>query len=114
METIKGVDYPCDSKGHELKGKGEAMQWHWKGRGWLKVAGGSRWEVLGWGKEKGERWVVTWFGETMFTPAGIDVYCDRKEGISAGLYEEIRGALKGLGVKEVGDLAGTMFPVVID
>jgi hypothetical protein len=114
MENIKGVDYPCDVNGEEIKDGGEAAQWHWKGKGWLKIAGGSRWEVLGWGEKEGERWVVTWFAASLFTPAGIDVYCDKNQGISAGLYGEIEGALKGLGVKEVGDLAGTMFPVLID
>jgi hypothetical protein len=114
MEEIHGIDYPCDKNGDEVKDAADAAQWHWKGKGWLKIAGGSRWEVLGWGERDGERWVVTWFAASRFSPQGMDVYCDGKEGISEGLYGEIERALKGLGVKEVGDLAGTIFPVLID
>ncbi|TVY19733.1 hypothetical protein LARI1_G003872 [Lachnellula arida] len=114
MEEIRGIDYPCDENGDEIKDAANAAQWHWKGKGWLKIAGGSRWEVLGWGEKGEERWVVTWFAASRFTPAGIDVYCGRMEGISKDLYGELEAGLKGLGIKEVGDLAGTMFPVLIE
>ncbi|KAG9234483.1 hypothetical protein BJ875DRAFT_11748 [Amylocarpus encephaloides] len=89
MRRIRGVDYP-DGEG----------KWHWKGRGWLKVAGGSRWEVLGWGECEGERWVVTWFEKSLFTPAGVDVYCDRTEGISEGLYRKIVERIREVGGRE--------------
>ncbi|TVY34920.1 hypothetical protein LSUB1_G008227, partial [Lachnellula subtilissima] len=79
MEEIRGIDHPCDKNGDEVKDAADAAQWHWKGKGWLKIAGGSRWEVLGWGGKGEERWVVTWFAASRFTPAGIDVYCDRIE-----------------------------------
>ncbi|TVY37162.1 hypothetical protein LOCC1_G008613, partial [Lachnellula occidentalis] len=61
MEEIRGIDYPCDKNGDEVKDAADAAQWHWKGKGWLKIAGGSRWEVLGWGEKGEERWVITWF-----------------------------------------------------
>ena len=52
-------------------------KWHWKGEGWLKVTGGSRWEVLGWGEysspslatsEETEYWVVTYFEVSLPLP----------------------------------------------
>lgn len=101
-------------EGKEIQDAADAAQWHWKGKGWLKIAGGSRWEVLGWGVKGDERWVVTWFAASLFTPAGIDIYCSKKEGISEELYGEIEAGLKGLGVKQVADLAATMFPLVIE
>lgn len=100
---IKGVDTP-DGEG----------AWAWRGRGLLKVAS-SRWEVLGWGERGGERWVVTWFAPSLFTPAGLDVYSSRKEGISEGLFREVEGALKQLEAKEVAELCkNEMMAVKID
>lgn len=89
---IRGLDTP-DGEG----------SWAWRGRGLLKIAS-SKWEVLGWGEREGERWVVTWFAPSLFTPAGVDVYSSRREGVSEGLYGEIESALQGLEVKEVAEL----------
>jgi hypothetical protein len=91
-KAIHGVDTP-DGDG----------AWAWRGRGLLKIAS-SKWEVLGWGEKDGERWVVTWFAPSVFTPAGVDVYSSRKEGISEGLFKEVERALEDLGAKEVAEL----------
>jgi hypothetical protein len=102
---VKGVDTPS--------GKGTGA-WDWRGRGWLKIAS-SHWEVLGWGERDGERWVVTWFAPSLFTPAGLDVYCDRREGISKGLFKEIEKALEGLEGREMAELCRKdMRAVLID
>lgn len=73
----------------------------------MKIAS-SHWEVLGWGACEGEngveRWVVTWFAPSLFTPAGLDIYSSRKEGLSRDLFERIEGALEGLEAKEMADL----------
>lgn len=91
-KTIEGIDTP-DGDG----------AWAWRGKGWLRIAS-SKWEVLGWGERDGERWVVTWFAPSLFTPAGVDVYSSRREGISAGLLGEVQRALEGLEAKEVSEL----------
>jgi hypothetical protein len=91
-KAIRGVDTP--------DGDGAGA---WRGRGLLKIAS-SRWEVLGWGERDGERWVVTWFAPSLFTPAGVDVYSSRKEGISEGLFRGVEGALERLGANEVAGL----------
>lgn len=70
----------------------------------------SHWEILGWGerpREGGdgkERWAVTWFAPTLFTKEGVDIYSDRKEGLSEETLGEIMAALKGCGVKAVGEM----------
>ncbi|KAI1632272.1 hypothetical protein F4809DRAFT_105110 [Biscogniauxia mediterranea] len=76
--------------------------WKWRGKGLLAIAS-SYWEVLGWGErpvaaDEGavERWAVTWFAPTLFTQEGIDIYSDRKEGLSKETADEIIAALKGL------------------
>ena len=94
-KSIKGIDTP-DGDG----------AWNWRGKGWLKVAS-SHWEVLGWGQRDGEGWVVTWFAPSLFTPAGLDIYSGRKEGMSEGLYREIMEALEGLEAKEMAELCKT-------
>jgi hypothetical protein len=102
-KSIRGVDMP-DGEG----------SWNWRGRGWLKIAT-SHWELLGWGERGDERWVVTWFAPSMFTPAGLDIYSSKKEGLSDNLYQEILQALEGLEAKEMADLVkAEMKPVKIE
>jgi hypothetical protein len=91
-KSIKGIDTPDGEGG-----------WNWRGKGMLKMAT-SHWEVLGWGERRDERWVVTWFAPSLFTPAGLDIYCSKKEGISGQLYKDISEALTNLEVKEMADL----------
>lgn len=97
IKTVAGVDTAC--------GPGdESGTWDWRGKGLLGFVT-SHWEVLGWGERGGERWVVTWFAPTLFTKEGVDLYSDRKEGMSKELAGELVAALKGLGgAKEVVDM----------
>ncbi|KAG4221165.1 hypothetical protein PC116_g30358 [Phytophthora cactorum] len=81
--------------------------WTWRGKGLLAIAS-SHWEVLGWGErplvngadatgeEAVERWAVTWFAPTLFTQEGVDIYSDRKEGLSKETVDGIIKALKEL------------------
>ncbi|KAI1337561.1 hypothetical protein F5Y15DRAFT_147830 [Xylariaceae sp. FL0016] len=80
--------------------------WNWRGKGVLKIAS-SHWEIMGWGErplvgavgDMGagvERWAVTWFAPTLFTQEGIDIYSDRKEGLSKETVDGIIKALKEL------------------
>ena len=97
LKTVQGVDSQSDDGG-----------WDWRGKGWLFFVS-SHWEVLGWGEEKAEdgsteRWAVTWFAPTVFTKEGIDVYSDRREGVSKDLYERIEAALKKIEAKELVDM----------
>ncbi|TAQ90112.1 hypothetical protein B7494_g1574 [Chlorociboria aeruginascens] len=98
-KSIKGIDTPA----------GEGA-WDWRGKGLLKIAT-SHWEVLGWGEREfegvkgGEKWVVTWFAPSLFTPAGMDIYSSRKEGLSDGTFQEVMNALEELEAKEMAELA---------
>ncbi|PHH84691.1 hypothetical protein CDD83_1544 [Cordyceps sp. RAO-2017] len=56
---------------------------------------------MGWGDRaaadgRPERWAVTWFAPTVFTREGLDVYCDRREGLSDATYADIARALAAL------------------
>ncbi len=108
VKTVEGIDTPSlDASGGE---------WDWRGKGWLRVAS-SHWEVLGWGDlpgEEGNQWVVTFFAKTLFTPAGIDVYSRRKEGVGGEVVERIKEALGGSADEGVKRLAREVFEVVRD
>lgn len=106
VRTVAGVDTACAA--------GDAGSWDWRGKGMLGFVT-SHWEVLGWGERAdGERWVVTWFAPTLFTKEGVDLYSDRKEGMSEALAGELLAGLKGLGAKELVDMVqADMQPVEI-
>ncbi|KAL8335484.1 hypothetical protein RB598_009593 [Gaeumannomyces tritici] len=86
--------------------------WDWRGKGLLFFVT-SHWEVLGWGErplassghdDNGggvERWAVTWFAPTLFTAEGLDIYCDRPEGLSDETAALVLAALKDMGVEEL-------------
>lgn len=100
IKTIEGVDTP-----------GESGTWDWRGKGWLMIAS-SHWEVLGYGDEEdGEQWAVTYFEKTLFTPAGIDIYSRKKEGLSGVILEGIKGSLKVSESNVVKKLAEEIFEV---
>lgn len=107
LKTVEGIDTKASDDG-----------WDWRGKGWLFFVG-SHWEVLAWGEEKREdgeteRWAVTWFAPTVFTKEGIDVYCDRREGLSEGTYSKVLDALKKVEAKELaGMVERDMLPVEI-
>ena len=80
----------------------------------MKIAS-SHWEVLGWGEEtSGNKWVVTMFAKTMFTPAGIDVYSENAEGVQEATLEGIKTALRAIEDEDVRKLAGELFDVKRD
>ena len=116
ISEIRGLDKAAVSDSTKDAGRGE---WDWRGKGWLKIAG-SHWEVLGWGEEegrgegKGNKWVVTIFAKTLFTPAGIDVYSKSREGVQAETLGGIKKALEEIEDEGVKKMAGEIFEIVID
>lgn len=97
---------------------GDTTVWDWRGSGLLKPIS-CRWELIGWGERtvggEVERWAVTWFAKTLFTEEGVDVYCDRREGMSEETAGEIRKALEGVGREQLAKLAKERLePVAID
>jgi hypothetical protein len=105
LKTVSGTDTPAGSGA-----------WNWRGNGWLMIAS-SHWEVLGWGEEEeGEegQWVVTYFAKTLFTPAGIDIYSRRKEGLKEGTLQAVKEALGKVDAEVVRGLVGSIFEVKSD
>lgn len=104
VKTVHGVD--------TASGK-ESGAWDWRGKGLLAIAS-SHWEVLGYGEIEGERWAVTYFAKTLFTPAGIDVYSRSENGLSEDLVAGIRNALSAVEDPDVKKLANEVFEIKRD
>lgn len=134
VKSVRGVDTPAVSATSGGKGEEDmGFAWNWRGRGWLMVAS-SHWEVLGYGDEDtpasvsvpvpatGEaqssearnKYVVTYFAKTLFTPAGLDIYSAEGTGLKEGTVEAIKKALGESADEGVRRLAGELFEVAVD
>lgn len=103
-KTVVGVDTMS----------GDTGAWNWRGKGWLALAS-SHWEVLGYGDmEREHQWAVTYFAKTLFTPAGIDVYCRKKEGLGHDMIQQIMNAVAAIEDGKVKGLARKMFEIKRD
>lgn len=114
VTSLHGVDKLSTSTSTGSSGEAKDS-WDWRGNGWLKIAD-SHWEVLGWGEEveTGNKWVVTEFAKTLFTPAGVDVYSQRPEGLQPATLEGIKRALEGTGDENVKRMAVELFEIKRD
>lgn len=75
----------------------------------------SHWEILGYGESEGEhQFAVTYFSKTLFTPAGVDVYSRKKEGLPEAVLAAVKEALAGVEHEPVQKLAGEIFEVKRD
>jgi len=102
IKSVHGVDTPTP---------GNPGAWDWRGKGWLMIAS-SHWECLGFGHtDDGNQWMVTYFAKTLFTPAGIDVYSRNKEGLPMETVDGILETLKGLGDRNIAELANGVFQI---
>jgi hypothetical protein len=107
ISTVKGVDTAATA--------GSLGEWNWRGSGWLKPIT-SHWEVIGWGTEEAtaNKWAVTIFAKTLFTPAGIDIYSKDRTGISEALISEIKAGLANTGDEDVKKMAAELFEVIVN
>ncbi|KAF2469318.1 uncharacterized protein BDR25DRAFT_304455 [Lindgomyces ingoldianus] len=120
-KTVCGVDKPFNPTGapsptlENGNGEGEdaaSLGYNWRGKGWLMIAS-SKWEFLGYGEEEGgNKWAVTYFAKTMFTPAGVDFYSE-EGGLKEETVDGIKVALEALG-GDVAALAKQLFVVKMD
>jgi hypothetical protein len=120
IKTVHGVDKafeipsigPPPGDATDASEERASLGYNWRGKGWLVIAT-SKWEILGYGEEgTGNRYVVTYFAKTLFTPAGVDFY-SRTGNLMPETIEEIKAGLAGLG-GEVAKLAGDVFEVQMD
>ncbi|RMD41633.1 hypothetical protein DV735_g3491, partial [Chaetothyriales sp. CBS 134920] len=102
-KTVKGIETPDPSI---------PAAWNWRGKGWLMIAS-SHWEVLGYGESEGG-WCVIWFEKTLFTPAGMDILCRRREGVSDKTLSIVQTELHKLNNQGLGLLAKELFRVKED
>lgn len=72
--------------------------------------------MLGWGEEEatGNKWVVTCFAKTLFTPAGVDLYSKDNAGLQLETVVAIKKALAEVEDEDIRKMAGDLFEVKID
>jgi hypothetical protein len=105
--NVRGVSRPVD-----VTGLGHGLAYAWRGKGLLAIASSS-WEILAYGTDthaaEANDYAVTYFGKTLFTPAGIDIYTRT----TASLSEETLSAVKAALEKQSGcaKLAKSLFEV---
>ena len=105
VKTMAGID--------TANGK-DTGSWGWRGKGMLTLIT-SHWEILGYGESEGEhQFAVTYFSKTLFTPAGVDVYSRKKEGLPEAVLAAVKEALAGVEHEPVQKLAGEIFEVKRD
>ena len=112
-KTIHGID-----TGSRTGTRSDRLRaWKWRGKGWLSMAS-SPWEILGFGsvvgpEDDGNRWMVTYFQKTLFTPAGIDIYSRHPAGLAETVLRDIKLELDRLGRSdpEIRRLTVTLFDV---
>jgi len=92
----------------QVEGLQHGNAFSWRGKGWLVIAS-SKWEILGWGEDLGVGWVVTYFSKTIFTPAGIDIYCRDPNGLGQEGMAKIENALKAVEEPSIKKLADELF-----
>lgn len=103
VKTVAGIDTPA--------GDGA---WGWRGKGWLMIAS-SHWQFLGYGEgPDGVGWAVTYFQKTLFTPAGIDVYSRRRDGLTSEMLERIKLVLSENESEEIRKHVKELFEVKRD
>ena len=108
VSSIHGISRPV-----EVADLQHGLAYSWRGKGWLKIAS-SNWEILGWGVDEHNPqndWVVTYFSKTLFTPAGIDIYCRTDDPLSEPTLKTIKDALSSLEEASLQKLAESLFEV---
>lgn len=108
VKSIRGEDTVCDNA--------QLDEWKWQGKDSILVKFvTSHWQVLGWGTaESGAQWVVTYFAKTMWTAAGIDIYCHTADGITPELLSEIKAGLAQVQQPGFAELASKIFDIKHD
>ncbi|MCJ1481718.1 hypothetical protein MMC06_001877 [Schaereria dolodes] len=104
VKTVTGIEKASGQDGGS---------WDWRGKGWLVIAS-SHWEILGHGEQSGERWLVTYFAKTLFTPAGIDIYARPQRRTSEATVKDLKAALAALDDPSVRRLASDIFEIKQD
>ncbi|MCJ1270049.1 hypothetical protein MMC22_009943 [Lobaria immixta] len=102
LETVHGTDTPSQT---------DPCAWTWRGKGWLKFVS-SHWEILGHG-EVGEsgQWMVIHGQKSIATPAVVNVYTRKREGLPKDMRKEVEVALEELGDEHLRALVRSMYSV---
>lgn len=107
--SVRGVSKPA-----AVEGVGHGLAYAWRGKGLLAVASSS-WEILAYGTDihaaEHNDYAVTYFGKTLFTPAGLDIYTRTTSHLSEETLSAIKGALQSQSDQNLASLAKSIFEI---
>ncbi|MCJ1348322.1 hypothetical protein MMC31_006553 [Peltigera leucophlebia] len=103
LQTVQGTDTPSQAN---------TWAWTWRGNGWLKLVT-SHWEILGHGQLQDHgQWIVVYAQKSVFTPAVINVYTRKKEGLPEALRKGIEAAVEEFGHQDLQALIRSLYSVL--
>ncbi|PLW11034.1 hypothetical protein PCANC_20503 [Puccinia coronata f. sp. avenae] len=119
-KRLEGIDRPK----LELHGADQSVEWRWRGKGIMKLLS-SDWKVIGYSLSSlrnddggrhasGPDWVITFFRQTLFTPAGIDIYARTPSALTDPFKGQLIQALRNHPSNVVSSLANSMFDIPHD
>lgn len=116
-KNVAGADY-ADENAHNANANASSAEeadgsgWDWRGKG-IIAAAYSTWSIIGWGEDPitGNKWMVTYFRKTVFTPAAVQMYSWDEGGLSDTLVERLKGCLAENGSAEVRKLGEALYRV---
>ncbi|KZT58602.1 hypothetical protein CALCODRAFT_508058 [Calocera cornea HHB12733] len=106
--VIDGQSTLLPTEGASTPEQRHAVNFKWRGIGFLLRMATSTWQILGYDMEEG--WFVTYFDKTLFTSAGLDIYTRKPGSLSPERIAEIIKAAQAL-EGEAGKLAQGFFEV---
>lgn len=122
-KKIAGIDRPKVQAGIQQDDGCQAIEWIWRGKGILGVLK-SEWQILGYhlpvlhddslNKDQEPDWAIIFFRQTIFTPAGIDIYFRDTSNIKLGLKDRLIDAVRSHPSPKVASLAKSMFDIPHD
>lgn len=102
LQKIQGTDTPSQAN---------PWAWTWRGNGWLKLVT-SHWEILGHGELQDHgQWIMVHAQKSVFTPAVINVYTRKKEGLPEAMRKGIEVAVGEFGHEDLQALMRGLYSV---
>lgn len=116
--NVAGADYADENATSAATAAATAEEadgsgWDWRGKG-IIAAAYSTWSIIGWGEEGGNKWMVTYFRKTVFTPAAVQMYSWNEGGLDEVLVEKLKRCLNDNGSAEVRKLGAALYRVMND
>ncbi|KAG8988742.1 histidinolphosphatase [Tulasnella sp. JGI-2019a] len=120
VDTLQMIEPGDEGSAAESETKaGNGVRYKWKGSGIMAVSPPAQWQVLGFflandPNRSNEDWVVTYFGKTLATPAGLDIYVRNPKAFDISKVRRLINACQQNGDETVRRCAEGFFEIPRD